>query len=89
MERSFAFEPECQSQSRPRGSKPRICMSRNYPAVSAIGIRRSGVGDGVRTTFDTRTPRPPDPIQRKPWDSNPHVSVTHHLFSRQAPHPAG
>ena len=27
--------------------------------------------------------------KRKPWDSNPQAAVGRHLFSRQAPHPAG
>ena len=27
--------------------------------------------------------------QRKPWDSNPQTVLNRHLFSRQAPHPAG
>ena len=26
---------------------------------------------------------------RKPWDSNPQAAARRHLFSRQAPHPAG
>jgi hypothetical protein len=27
--------------------------------------------------------------ERKPWDSNPQTALRRHLFSRQAPHPAG
>ena len=27
--------------------------------------------------------------KRKPWDSNPQAALRRHLFSRQAPHPAG
>ena len=27
--------------------------------------------------------------RRKPWDSNPQAVLSRHLFSRQAPHPAG
>ena len=29
------------------------------------------------------------PCKRKPWDSNPQAASCRHLFSRQAPHPAG
>ena len=29
------------------------------------------------------------PSRRKPWDSNPHAARSRHLFSRQAPGPAG
>src|SRR4051795_10846899 len=31
----------------------------------------------------------PGPARRKPWDSNPRAARGSHLFSRQAPHPAG
>ena len=30
-----------------------------------------------------------DPMKRKPWDSNPQAASGRHLFSGQAPHPAG